>query len=41
MYELKPNNPAAVSRGISQLNRYLSILGEGWTGELITYVRPK
>ena len=39
VYELKPNNPKAISRGISQLERYLDILGEGWKGELVTYVR--
>ncbi len=37
VYELKPNNPRAISRGIKQINRYLNILGDGWTGKVITY----
>ena len=40
VYELKPNNPKAIRRGLKQLDRYLDILGDGWKGELITYDRP-
>ena len=37
IYELKPNNPRAIRRGQKQLKRYLSIVGEGWKGVLVTY----
>ena len=38
IYELKPNNPQAIRRGLKQLDRYLSILGEQeWAGVLVMY----
>jgi hypothetical protein len=37
IYELKPNNARAIARGISQLNRYESILGGNWTKILKLY----
>ncbi|MFR1246465.1 MAG: polymorphic toxin-type HINT domain-containing protein [Oscillospiraceae bacterium] len=38
VYELKPNNPRAVRRGLAQLDRYLNILGaEDWAGVLVLY----
>lgn len=37
VYELKPNNPRAIQRGLRQLDRYLGILGEDWLGILLTY----
>ena len=37
IYELKPNNPNAINRGLRQLDRYLDILGDGWVGILLTY----
>lgn len=40
VYELKPNNPRAINRGIKQLVRYLDILGDDWIGVLITYGKP-
>ena len=37
-YELKPNNTRSIKRGLKQLNRYLSILGEDdWVGVLVLY----
>ena len=41
IYELKPNNPQAIARGINQLNRYTSAasqkFGGIWTGVLKLY----
>lgn len=38
VYELKPNNPRAIARGLRQLDRYLAILGESdWAGVLVLY----
>ena len=41
IYELKPNNPQAIARGMSQLNRYTSAasqqFGGTWTGVLKLY----
>ena len=41
IYELKPNNPQAIARGLKQLNRYVSVanqeLGGTWTGVLKLY----
>lgn len=38
VYELKPNNPRAILRGLQQLTRYLSILGEDdWAGVWVLY----
>ena len=41
IYELKPNNPQAIARGISQLNRYTEAAsqqyGGTWTGILKLY----
>ena len=38
VYELKPNNPRAIRRGLAQLERYLKILGEeDWAGVLVLY----
>ena len=37
VYELKPNNVNAINRGLRQLDRYLSILGDDWIGILLTY----
>lgn len=41
IYELKPNNPQAIARGISQLNRYTAAAsqqyGGTWTGVLKLY----
>ncbi len=37
VYELKPNNRRAIKRGYKQLERYVNILGDGWSGQLITY----
>ena len=41
IYELKPNNPQAIARGLSQLNRYTSAasqqFGGEWTGVLRLY----
>ena len=37
VYELKPNNPRAIQRGLRQLDRYLGVLGEDWLGILLTY----
>ena len=37
VYELKPDNPRAIVRGLKQLKRYLEGLGEDWIGILITY----
>ena len=41
IYELKPNNPQAIARGISQLNRYTAVAsqqyGGTWTGVLKLY----
>ena len=41
IYELKPNNPQAITRGMSQLNRYTSAasqqFGGTWTGVLKLY----
>lgn len=38
VYELKPNNPNAIRRGLNQLDRYLDILGaEDWVGILVLY----
>ena len=38
IYELKPNNPQAIERGIKQLNRYTEAAkqqyGDTWTGVL-------
>ncbi len=42
IYELKPNNPQAIARGISQLNRYTAAASQQyggiWTGVLKLYV---
>ena len=37
VYELKPDNPRAIARGLKQLERYLKGLGKEWTGRIITY----
>ena len=41
IYELKPNNPKAIARGMNQLNRYISAasqqFGGKWTGVLKLY----
>ena len=41
IYELKPNNPQAIARGMNQLNRYTSAasqqFGGTWTGVLKLY----
>lgn len=38
VYELKPNNPRAIQRGLRQLDRYLGILGaDDWAGVLVLY----
>lgn len=37
VYELKPDNPKAIARGLKQLERYLKGLGKGWTGKIVTY----
>ena len=38
VYELKPNNPRAIQKGLRQLDRYLDILGpEEWAGVLVLY----
>lgn len=38
VYELKPNNPRAILRGMKQLDRYLDILGaDNWAGVLMLY----
>lgn len=38
VYELKPNNPRAIRRGMKQLDRYLDILGaDNWAGVLMLY----
>ena len=37
VYELKPDNPRAIARGLKQLERYLKGLGKGWTGKIVTY----
>ena len=41
IYELKPNNPQAIARGIKQLNRYTEAAGQQyggtWTGVLRLY----
>jgi len=41
IYELKPNNPQAISRGVKQLNRYTAAAnqqyGGSWTGVLKLY----
>jgi hypothetical protein len=41
IYELKPNNPQAIARGINQLNRYTSVakerFGGKWMGVLKLY----
>ena len=41
IYELKPNNPQAIARGISQLNRYIEVAsqqyGGTWIGVLKLY----
>ncbi len=41
IYELKPNNPRSIARGIKQLDRYVNEatqrFGGNWTGKLILY----
>ena len=37
VYELKPDNPKAIARGLKQLDRYLKGLGKGWIGQIVTY----
>ena len=37
IYELKPNNPRAIKRGMKQLSRYLNLLGDEWKGVLVLY----
>lgn len=37
LYELKPNNPRAISRGWKQLDNYEKILGGTWTKVLLLY----
>ncbi len=41
IYELKPNNPAAIARGNAQLDRYIAAAeakyGGEWTGQLVLY----
>ena len=38
IFELKPNNPGAISKGLRQLDRYLNMLGaDEWAGILVLY----
>ena len=41
IYELKPNNPRAIARGMKQLERYVAVanqkFGGEWTGVLKLY----